>query len=75
MIEKVFIYDNQLTNPVYYSNFFSSLEKLNFNPICRVSNYIEVFKNIVFSILIDREITLLDYDFPDYEDHYVFIPT
>ena len=67
MIEKVFIYDNQLTNPVYYSNFFSSLEKLNFNPICRVSNYIEVFKNIVFSILIDREITLLDYDFPDHE--------
>jgi len=67
MIEKVFIYDNQLTNPVYYSNFFSSLEKFNFNPICRVSNYIEVFKNIVFSILIDREITLLDYDFPDHE--------
>ena len=38
-----------------------------FYPYCRVQSYYEIFQNIIFSLLLDREIVLLDVDFSDEE--------
>lgn len=38
-----------------------------FNPYCKSDDYYEVFKNIIISMLLNREIILLDADFTDNE--------
>ena len=40
---------------------------LSYSPYCKTSNYYDIFLNIIVSLLLDEEITILDYDLSDSE--------
>ena len=40
---------------------------LSYSPYCKTANYYDIFLNLIVSLLLDEEITLLDYDLSDKE--------
>jgi acyl-coenzyme A synthetase/AMP-(fatty) acid ligase len=67
-MNKVF-YINPLTQEkITYCDLVEDLKKVEkYSQYCKCNNYYEIFLQIIFSMLLEREIVLLDYDFTDEE--------
>jgi len=60
----LFLKDNYDKCQVSWEELILELNNTNsYNPYCKSNSYFEIFKNIVFSMLIGKEIILLDSDF------------
>lgn len=61
-----FFKDNELS--VSWPQLVSDVQEVEiYNPYCTSSSYYEIFKHIIISMLLDKEIILLDYDFSENE--------
>ncbi len=64
----LFYKDSKLNQNFTWDFLIDDLNKTNlFNPFCKTQNYYLIFKSIIISLLLDKEITLLDEDFSNDE--------
>lgn len=63
-----FFIDIKNNDYIKWDDLICDLKKTNeYNPYCKTEKYYEIFKNIIFSMLCDKEIILLDSDFSNDE--------
>lgn len=68
MCDKLFYKDSKEHLSVSYSRLLQDIEEIvSFRPFCKSHAYYDIFKNIIVSLLVDKEIILLDSDFSDVE--------
>ena len=67
-MDKLFYSDSQTGREVSYNHLFEDLNGASdYCPYCKSPDYYEVFRHIILSMLLGREIILLDADFTDEE--------
>lgn len=68
MCDKLFYKDSAERLSVSYSRLLQDIKETDsFKPFCKSHSYYDVFRNIIVSLLVDKEIVLLDSDFSDVE--------
>lgn len=68
MDNKLFYYDSQEGVKKTYTDLLSDIQKeIVYTPYCRQKSYYSIFKHIITSLLLDKEVILLDSDFTDNE--------
>lgn len=64
----LFLRDRAENAEYYWADLLTNLkDSTTFNPFCIPDNYFQIFKDIFLSLILDREIILLDSDFSDNE--------
>ena len=64
----VFLKDIESSRLVSWYDLIDDLNQISdYNPYCKSADYYTIFKHLIFSLLIDEEIILLDSDFTDSE--------
>jgi acyl-CoA synthetase (AMP-forming)/AMP-acid ligase II len=64
MVDKLFFYDPEQNTQYYYQEFIDDLNKSNtLGKYIYTKNYYKIFLQLVLSIIYEKEIKLLDYDF------------
>lgn len=67
-MDKLFYADSSAKREILYGELFDDLGRArHYSPYCKSGDFYEVFKRIVLSLLLGREIILLDSDFTDEE--------
>lgn len=67
-MDKIFYSDLYAKRTISYNQLFDDLtQSTTYSPFCKSGDFYEVFKSIVLSLMLGKEIILLDSDFTDFE--------